>query len=548
MDEKTLADGGTEWAERGYLDVDATTGPLPGSVPTPPASISFGTLVAGSAPVTWGASTSPNPKLYPLTVYQVSRDGVVIATVGPTTLTYTDTTVVAGGTYDYAVQGVNGVGPGLPVDAVAQISDGTIPTGSPGQVPSATHDTQTGTGWTEHWISPPAPFKTGYGGLYATSDPKGLGHIWLKVSWASLNSADGTFDFSSITNLAAANPTINYRVHVNHGHLAPAWLLKKIGTVNVKNSKDVVTYPCPKYWLPSFQDAYATFVTAMGQVLDPIPNVVSINCGVASLVYDEGFILGSDPTSVAAMYDSGNGLTAQNGKDAMLAGMAALTAAFPTTICEFAGHDQRQYPSSGNDGHQAGTQVNDWATTTDVGGRAILNQLHNLYGQHMIVTDYGLGPGEAQAAAASLTSAASEYGWIHKRAALGYPVAFQLTAAVGGKPPTAQNLMDAIDAGISMQGRWVEHASYTASDRAMTTLEQTSRDTSLKANVPGVSSGPAPTGYRVYVDNAKYGPDLPATARSVVITGQSPGNHYVTIRAFNAAGAGPSSGYDLISL
>lgn len=48
-------------------------------------------------------------------------------------------------------------------------------------------------------------------------------------------------------------------------------------------------------------------------------------------------------------------------------------------------------------------------------------------------------------------------------------------------------------------------------------------------------------GYRLYVDNTRVGPDIPATGASVSLPGQPAGAHAVQLTAFNQFGEGPRS-------
>jgi hypothetical protein len=316
-----------------------------------------------------------------------------------------------------------------------------------------------------------------YGGLFTNSNTyrlsvsPALDHFWLHVDWAALNPTNGGYDFSPITSYLKANPGVNVRLHIGGGPSAPAWLLGLYGTVSVTNTRSNITQDCGRYWVRGYKTKYADFCNALGATFDSNPRVASVNMAGCSLIFEEPFILGGDAAAVSCF---NGGLTATNGRDAMYAGLAALTAAFPTTVCEFAGHSARAYPNTAGTG-----EVSDWSTTTTVGGRAILNYMHNLYGAHYSSTDYGLGPTDYTAAATSLASAPSIYSWMHLRANLGYPIGFQLTAAGPGTSPTATDLTDAIRSGIDMKARWVEHSSYGR----LTNSTVQNLDATLKANI-----------------------------------------------------------------
>lgn len=322
----------------------------------------------------------------------------------------------------------------------------------------------------------PTAIKNSYGGLFAATEANRasysppLGQYWLKVKWSDLEPTQGNYDWSSIDNYLnlAAHATTNVRIHVQGGQLAPVsgsntWLADiSGGTVSVKNSKDVTTAPCGLYWNPAYMAAYATFVAAMGARYDGNPRVVSINNAGCSLIYDEPWIMGGDPTSCINMFNAG--LTSTTQQTAIYNALDALMAAWPTTIIEMPVHSQLNYPVSSG---QGGNWTND--------GLPAINQLHTTYGQRLIITDYGLGPGEYEAAASSLATAPSVYSWMHKRSDLGYPIAFQATFGTYNQA----NVESGTQAAIDMGGRWYETSSWSA----LPNTEVQAYDTALKANV-----------------------------------------------------------------
>lgn len=326
----------------------------------------------------------------------------------------------------------------------------------------------------------PQVIKQKYGGLFPIGTNNGttwtppLQQVSQDFTWATLNPSSGTYDFTSIDNYLATYgvPGAMVRLHINGGYQSPTWLNNEVGTISVTNTRSGTTEQCPLYWVQTYMDAWKEFITALGNYYDNNPRIQSVNMAACSFIFDEPFILGSDTTSVQNMWNAG--LTAANGQTAMYNGMAALINAFPTTVCEFAGHSSRAYP-------QNGVQVSDW-NTTQYGGLAILNYLHNTYGQHYISTDYGWGQA-AVAPATSLDTASDQYSWMHLRANLGYPIAFQLTL-----PAQTDSALDtALQGAVDMNGRWVEHSGFgltTNSDVQM-------YDSELKANnsqTPSASS------------------------------------------------------------
>lgn len=314
--------------------------------------------------------------------------------------------------------------------------------------------------------------KTNYGGLYGTTEAdrtrRGVNQLWLKVKWADLEPQQGVYNWTPITNKLAANPNLVVRVHVQGGPSAPQWLKDSAGTVQVSNNKDQFTAIVGKYWTPQYMTAYQQFVTAMGTRFDTNPRVASINMFGTSLIYDEPWITGGH-TSGATLYNAG--LTKDKVIAAQNAGLAATVAAFPHTVVEMPLHTQFTYPVAGG---QAGT----WA-----GGIGLANAWDQQYGNRVIFTHYGWGAGDYTPAADSLATAPNLYSWMHKRADLGRPIAFQATLApgvpAGEANPTSADAVDAADGAVRMGARWFEHHSWSL----LTVAQAQAFDAGLKANV-----------------------------------------------------------------
>ena len=324
---------------------------------------------------------------------------------------------------------------------------------------------------------PPPPtavpvIKTNYGGLYGASDAdrtrRAVNQQWLKVRWADLNPSQGVYNWTPITSKLASNPSLVVRLHVNGGPSAPQWVMNSAGTVQVANAKDLVTKTVGKYWTPVYMAAYKQFMTALGAQFDANARVASVNMAGTSLIYDEPWITGG-VASGATLYAAG--LTKDKVVAAQNAGLAATVAAFPHTIVEMPLHGQFTYPVAGG---QAGT----WAA-----GIGLANSWDALYGNHVIFTDYGWGAGDYTAAASSLTTASNLYSWMHKRADLGRPIAFQATlapgVAAGSANPSAAAAVDASDGAVRMGARWFEHYDWSL----LTVTQAQAFDAGLKANV-----------------------------------------------------------------
>ncbi|MGG5257615.1 beta-galactosidase [Phycicoccus avicenniae] len=314
--------------------------------------------------------------------------------------------------------------------------------------------------------------KTNYGGLYGTTtadrDRRGVEHQWLKVRWSDLEPREGGYDWTAIDRLLASDPDLVVRVHVGGGQFAPQWLKTAAGSVQVTNKKDGVTASVGKYWTPRYTAAYKKFVTALGARYDANPRIASVNMFGTSLVYDEPWITGGE-ASGAALHTAG--LTKDKVVAAQNAGLAATTAAFPRTVVEMPLHGRFTYPV-------AGGEKGSWTE-----GLTLANAWDTAYGKRVVFTDYGWGAGDYTAAAASLTSAPNLYSWMHKRADLGRPIAFQATlapgTAAGSTTPTSAAAVAASDEAVRMGARWFEHHSWSY----LTVAKATAIDSALKANV-----------------------------------------------------------------
>jgi hypothetical protein len=319
------------------------------------------------------------------------------------------------------------------------------------------------------------PLKLNYGGLFTCSESNrtkwspDLGQYWLKVNWSQLEPTPGVYSFGVIDNYLAAHPGVYVRLHIGGGDNAPAWLASFSGPfVSVKNSRDNVTSLCGRYWMQGYKDRFALICAALGAKYDNNPYIASINNFSNSLVYDEPWILGGDAGSVTSLYNAG--LTQSTSQSAQLSGLATLAAAFPTTIMEMPGHGDWDYPVM-----KSGVVKTkyDWPA-----GRTMFNDLHDLYQDHIIFTDYGLGPDEYTSPQPRAT-ATSYYAWMHQLADEGFPVAFQLTLTGSGQKPTQAQMSGGIDAGISMGASWIEHSDWSLLDNsAVQTF-----DSRIKANI-----------------------------------------------------------------
>jgi len=337
-------------------------------------------------------------------------------------------------------------------------------------------------GFNFNWISATlqetpanAVIKPVYGGLYTSREANrtrwspALGQYWLKVRWADLEPSPGVYNWAPITDYLTAHPGVRVRLHIEGGDGAPSWLANDSGAfVPVTNNRDSITRYCGRYWVPAYKNRFKSFVTALGARFDKVPEIASVNNFGNSLVYDEPWIMGGDAASVARLYSAG--LNRDSSLAAQKEAIAALIQAFPTTVIEMPGHGTWDYPVDAT-----GKIKYDWA-----GGRDIFNQMHALYGRHIIFTDYGLGPNEGEAAAADLATAPSFYSWLHKRADLGYPIAFQLTLTTSGSSPTTEQMVGAMEAAVFMGASWVEHSEFMLLNNSQVQFY----DGEFKANVP----------------------------------------------------------------
>lgn len=291
-----------------------------------------------------------------------------------------------------------------------------------------------------------------------------LDHLAQRYYWSDLEPSPGAYDFRAIDAMLNSLPEkVQLRLHLVGGDNAPRWLEDVSGPfVAVKNATNGSTVDCGQYWQPGYKKRWAMLCQALGKRYDANPRISGVSNGGCSLLFDEPFILGSDPASVQRLHDAG--LSRATCQSALMDAMAALTTAFPTTVCEFACHDRWQYPDNN------GQLVRDWP-----GERDLLNQLYSLYHGHIIFTDYGLGPND-YTPAQDRQSATDLYGWMHQLADEGGAIAWQLTVRT---PYTTQTVYDSIEAGVRMGARWVEHAGFTI----LSNTQVQSLDTRLKGNL-----------------------------------------------------------------
>lgn len=137
------------WLEKGHIDVPVGV-TINLNAPTTPGNLSY-TSTTSSVTLSWSASVSPDPTLYPFLGYKILQDGVQIAT-GVTALTYTDNVGVVGGTYKYEVVPYNAAGNGYPATINAQVQD-VVVAQAPNKPTGLTHFGATATGWTQKWVA-----------------------------------------------------------------------------------------------------------------------------------------------------------------------------------------------------------------------------------------------------------------------------------------------------------------------------------------------------------------------------------------------------------
>jgi chitodextrinase len=133
-----VPEAGKTFTDSGSTACHGSTGPSDTTKPTPPGNLTA-TGGTGQAALSWQASTDN----IGVTGYSIYRDGTQIASVGGTTLSYTDTGL-AGGSYSYTVRAVDAAGnpsdPSNTASATVSPADTQKPT-----VPSTL--TATATSW-----------------------------------------------------------------------------------------------------------------------------------------------------------------------------------------------------------------------------------------------------------------------------------------------------------------------------------------------------------------------------------------------------------------
>ncbi|MGW2571414.1 fibronectin type III domain-containing protein [Streptomyces sp. NPDC001537] len=145
--------------------------------PTVPQNLHATSVAATSVSLTWSPSTDD----VAVTGYTVYRNGTPIATPGPNTTSYTDTTVVGGVTYSYTVDAFDGAGNHSAQSPPVQV---TTPTSAPAFVQGAADSP--GTRTTSATLTLPSPVAAGHllVGWFAQYDASGQVQVSDNVNGA----------------------------------------------------------------------------------------------------------------------------------------------------------------------------------------------------------------------------------------------------------------------------------------------------------------------------------------------------------------------------
>ncbi|MER5508764.1 hypothetical protein ABT052_25955 [Streptomyces sp. NPDC002766] len=145
--------------------------------PTTPTDLRATSVSSTSVSLAW----SPSTDNVAVTGYTVYRDGVAIATPGPTTTSYTDTTVAGGQTYSYTVDAFDGAGNHSARATAIQV---TTPTSAPAFVQGAADSP--GTRATSATLTLPSPVGAGHllVGWFAQYDAQGQVQVSDNVNGA----------------------------------------------------------------------------------------------------------------------------------------------------------------------------------------------------------------------------------------------------------------------------------------------------------------------------------------------------------------------------
>lgn len=288
-----------------------------------------------------------------------------------------------------------------------------------------------------------------------------LNHYLIRCGWAQIEISPTRYDWRPLDRWLDRFPTAYAKFGISAGGDAPEWLKAATGAIAVKNLKSGETATCARWWTTQALDRWASFQSALAARYDSDERVLQVSSAEAATIFMEPFIIGGDASSGRALYNAGCNESTQ--RAAIVRSTEDMLGTWKKTRVELALHSQWQIPS-------ASGLSSSWPRERD-----LLNKLSAAYGDKLMLSDYGLGPGEAvtNTGAQTLVNATDEYSWMTLRRRQG-PIGFQLTL---GSHHSQGALDAAIRGAIAMGACYVEHFSYGPDSASVRRL-----DAALRAN------------------------------------------------------------------
>lgn len=330
------------------------------------------------------------------------------------------------------------------------------------------------------YAPPPVTLKPRVSGLVTVTDflqgdtavansklNNGINHTMIRFPWSTIQPVDGShFSWSELdAALASANAGTFFKIGIDCGGWAPAWLKAITGNIDVFNTADGKTTNCPYWWTVAYHDAYSALQQAMAARYDGDSRVKMVVDTGSMNTYFEPWILGGDAPTGVALFALGVDQTVQ--QHSVETSLRETLAAWTTTPVEHAIHNQFQVPKS------TGINFINWTA----GARDWLNPIASEFGPKLFITDYGLGPTDTLTAhnpgSSTLLNCTDQYAWMKLRRDVGQgPVAYQLTLGSF----SVANLKAAIQNGIDLHASYIE----TSGFNSMTTTDRAAYDAALK--------------------------------------------------------------------
>lgn len=301
---------------------------------------------------------------------------------------------------------------------------------------------------------PPVDLKPPLQGLI-TTDPDYLDNISfaefgsVKLTWASIETAPGVYDFSAVDSLFTAHPTIKFRVRLMCGHNCPDWVKVNSGGAihHDPSTANGASGEVPRYWTDAHYNDYMALMTAFATEYEDNPQLVEVPNAMTTTIFAEPFILGADGATIDRYWAGGytrakHELYLRN----TIEGMMDL---FPTTRISLAGHGKWEYIIQGGGGAGDGVAQSSWPFERD-----LLNDLYTTYGEHIVYEDHGLGPDDVYYTPGEpRTTASAWYAYMSGLETTDQTYGWQFTLNGG-------SMIDAAAGGVAMGACFLEYAAF----------------------------------------------------------------------------------------